>query len=237
MNGIILFLCNPHNPVGRSWSPKELELLYDVCRKNNIIVFSDEIHSDLVYAPSKHTVFASINDKAKDITVSAFGVGKSFNLAGMSISTVVITQKRLKIKFMEVYNKIHFALGSTLSHVAFTSAYTHGDIWLQELKTHLWQNFVVLEKLCEKYPQYIKITPIQATYLAWLDCRGIGKNSKQIEQFFIHKAKLGLTRGIFFSKAGSGFMRLNFAVSSVAMKKIIKQLDTALSELTQTTNI
>ncbi len=227
----LLILCNPHNPVGRSWHKDELEQLLDVCVQNNIIVFSDEIHCDLVYAPHQHSVFAGINDKAKDITISAFGVGKTFNLAGISTSTVAIQNQNLKDKFMEVYDKIHLAQGSILSHVAFETAYKYGDIWLDELKVHLWQNYLSLKNLCEKYPQYIKLTPIQATYLAWIDCRGISPNSKQIEKFFILKAKLGLSRGIFFGKSGSGFMRLNFAVSKEAMNKVITRLDTALGEL------
>ncbi len=227
----LLILCNPHNPVGRSWHKKELKELLDICIQNNIIVFSDEIHCDLVYAPHRHTVFANINGQAKDITISAFGVGKTFNLAGISASTVAIQNERLKKKFMEVYNKIHFPQGSILSCVAFETAYKYGDTWLEELKIHLWQNYISLKNLCDKYPQYIKITPIEATYLAWLDCKSIGKNSKQIESFFIDKAKLGLSRGVFFGKSGSGFMRLNFAVSTAAMAKALRQLDTALREL------
>ena len=227
----LLILCNPHNPVGRSWHKKELKELLDICIQNNIIVFNDEIHCDLVYAPHRHTVFANINEQAKDITISAFGVGKTFNLAGISASTVAIQNERLKKKFMEVYNKIHFPQGSILSCVAFETAYKYGDTWLEELKIHLWQNYISLKNLCDKYPQYIKITPIEATYLAWLDCKSIGKNSKQIESFFIDKAKLGLSRGVFFGKSGSGFMRLNFAVSTAAMAKALRQLDTALREL------
>ncbi|WP_373073323.1 PatB family C-S lyase [Sulfurimonas sp.] len=223
----MILLCSPHNPVGHVWRKDELEELLDICIQHNIVVFADEIHSDLVYKPNKHIPFASLSDKARDITVSTYGVGKTFNMAGFSISTVVITNKKLREKFQEVHKKIHFAEGTTLSHVAFEAAYKHGDLWLSELQEHLYKNYTMLKELCDKYPSLIKLTPIEATYLAWLDCKNISKSDKEIREFFINEAKLGLNSGISFGRAGSGFMRLNFGVSSAKMSKIISQLETA----------
>ncbi len=224
----LLLLCSPHNPVGRVWRKKELLEILEICLKNDIVVFADEIHSDLVYEPNIHIPFASLSQKARDITITAIGVGKTFNMAGFAISSIAIPNKDLKQRFQTVYEKNHFAQGSTLSHVAFESAYTHGKEWLEDLKIHLMQNYNDLKKLCERYPQKIKITPIEATYLAWLDCRGMGMRDKSLREFFIHEAKLGLNAGISFSKEGSGFMRLNFAVSSATMLDIIQRLDKAL---------
>ncbi len=224
----LLLLCSPHNPVGRVWRREELEEILKVCVENNIVVFSDEIHSDLVYAPNKHIPFATLSQEAKNITITAVGVGKTFNMAGFSMSSIIIENENLKKKFSKVYKQIHFAQGATLSHVAFESAYTNGDGWLKELKSHLYSNYILLKNLCLRFPHAIKITPIEATYLAWLDCRAMNLSDKKLRNFFIKEAKLGLNAGLSFGREGSGFMRLNFAVSSAKMSQIVLQLESAL---------
>ena len=224
----LLLLCSPHNPVGRVWRREELEEILNVCLEHNIIVFADEIHSDLVYAPNKHIPFASLNSQARDITITAIGVGKTFNMAGFAMSSVAIQNERLREQFKEVYDTIHFAQGSSLSHVAFEAAYTDGKVWLEDLKKHLMQNYMDLKNLCDAFPHLVKLTPIEATYLAWLDCRGMNLRDKSLRNFFVIEAKLGLNAGISFSKEGSGFMRLNFAVSSAKMSEVIQRLEKAL---------
>ncbi len=227
----LLLLCSPHNPVGRVWSRGELEEILEVCLEHNIVVFSDEIHSDLVYKPNVHVPFASLNQKARDITVTAIGVGKTFNMAGFSMSSVAIPNKNLREKFLKSYKRIHFAQGSVLSHVAFESAYTNGKEWVEDLKTHLLKNFNMLKKLCQEYPDLIKVTSIEATYLAWLDCKGMKLSDKKLRKFFVDEAKLGLNAGLSFGREGSGFMRLNFAVSSAKMLQVIKNLEKALQNI------
>ena len=225
----LLLLCNPHNPAGRSWDKDELEELLEICIKNNIVVFSDEAHCDLVYDNS-HVPFSTLN-KAKDLTISAYGIGKTFNLSGLSMSTVFIQNKLLKEKFNNIYKKFHFADGNVLSHVAFKEAYTNGEEWLKQLKAHLYSNYSLLEELCSKYPKLIKLTPIEATYLAWIDCSGMNMDDKQLNQWFINKAKLGLNPGISFGENGSLHMRLNFAVSKEKMYDIINSLDNSLKKI------
>ena len=227
-NTKLLLLCSPHNPVGRVWRQEELKEILELCLKRNIIVFADEIHSDLVYAPNKHIPFASLSERAKDITVTAIGVGKTFNMAGFAMSSVAIQNRVLREKFKEVYNRVHFAQGSVLSHVAFDAAYKHGKPWLEDLKVHLYGNYKMLQEVCEKFPRVIKVTPIEATYLAWLDCKGMGLRDKDLRTFFVKEAKLGLNAGISFGREGSGFMRLNFALSRAKMSQIINQLEKAL---------
>jgi len=227
-NTKLLLLCSPHNPVGRVWKREELESILDLCAEHNIVVFADEIHSDLVYAPHTHIPFCSLSQKAKEITVTAVGVGKTFNMAGLAMSSVYIPNKALKERFLEVYKKNHFAQGNVLSHVAFEAAYKKGERWLKELLTHLQNNFTQLQKLCETFPEQIKLTPIEGTYLAWLDCRGMDLRDKELREFFVKEAKLGLNAGISFGREGSGFMRLNFAVPSAIMSRILTQLQNAL---------
>ncbi len=225
----LLLLCSPHNPVGRAWKKEELEQVLQVCLEHNIVVFADEIHSDLVYAPNKHIPFASLSKEAREITISAIGVGKTFNMAGFAMSSVVIQNKELKERFLEVYERIHFAQGSVLSHVAFERAYSEGSAWLEDLKKHLYKNFLRLSAVCEKYG-VIRVTPIEATYLAWLDCSGMGLRDKELREFFIQEAKLGLNAGLSFGRSGSQFMRLNFAVSDDRMSQILELLESALKK-------
>ena len=224
----LLLLCSPHNPVGRVWKKEELKALGDVCLAHNIVVFSDEIHSDLVYEPHIHIPFASLSDEVANITVSAYGVGKTFNLAGFAISTVAITNKILREKYKKVYNEIHFAQGTILGHVAFETAYMYGDSWLEVLKIHLKKNIVLLEDVCKKHNDKISFIAPEGTYLAWLDCSKMSLSDKELKEFFVKNAKLGLSNGVSFSKEGSAYMRLNFAVSSEIMEQAMQQLDFAL---------
>ncbi len=224
----LLLLCSPHNPVGRVWRREELLEILKVCLENNIVVFSDEVHCDLIYKGHKHIPFASLSEDARNITMTAIGVGKTFNMAGFAISTIAIPNKELRERFQVIYERIHFAEGSVLSHVAFESAYTNGKEWIEELKEHLYTNFTDLRLLCEKYSEYIQLTPIQGTYLAWLNCRGMKISDKELRRFFVEEARLGLNAGLSFSREGSGFMRLNFAVSSAKMTVILERLEHAL---------
>lgn len=224
----LLLLCNPGNPVSRAWNKKELAEVLDICIKNNIIVFSDEVHCDLVYEPNKHTAFSTL-EGASEITLSTYGIGKTFNLSGLTLASIFIQNKTIKNKFLKVYNKYHYGDGNILSHIAFESAYTNGHKWLSEVKVHLNENCKELVKVINKYPSIIKMCKVEATYLAWLDCSGMKISDKKINNFFIKEAKLGLNRGIFFGNNGRGHVRLNFAVSKEKMTKILLQLDNALA--------
>lgn len=224
----LLLLCSPHNPVGRVWRREELEQILELCLAHNIVVFSDEIHSDLVYAPNVHIPFASLSDKARAITITAIGVGKTFNMAGFAISSVAMPNEELRERFKKVYDLSHFAFGSSLSHVAFEAAYKNGEEWLDELKKHLYNNYEMLRGLCDEFGELIKLTPIEGTYLAWLDCRGMGLKDRELREFFVHKVGIGLSAGVSFGREGSGFMRLNFAIASDKMSQVIEQLEKAI---------
>jgi cystathionine beta-lyase len=224
----LLLLCSPHNPVGRVWKREELEAIADLCYERGVVVFADEIHSDLVYKPNRHTPFASLSPKARAISLSAIGVGKTFNMAGFAMSSVAVPDATLRKQFGSAYERVHFAQGSVLSHIAFEAAYKEGDAWLEALKVHLYKNYSDLCVMLEKYSECIKVTPIEGTYLAWLDCRGMGLRDKELRSWFVKEAKLGLNAGIAFGREGSGFMRLNFAVPSDTMREIIDRLQKAL---------
>jgi len=226
----LLLLCSPHNPVGRVWRKEELLAIAEVCKEHNIVVFADEIHCDLVYAPNKHTPFASLNETARNISLTAIGVGKTFNMAGFAMSSVAVPNALLREQFKKAYERVHFAQGASLSHVAFEAAYTEGEAWVDALRQHLFRNYQLLKASLEKYGDFIKVTPIEGTYLAWLNCRGMGLRERELREFFIYEAKLGLGAGISFGKEGAGFMRLNFAVASDTMAEIVQRLEKALGE-------
>ena len=224
----LLLLCSPHNPVGRVWREEELRALAELCYENGITVFADEIHCDLVYKPNKHIPFASLSHRARDISLTAIGVGKTFNMAGFAMSSVAVPNAALREQFHKAYERVHFAQGAVLSHVAFETAYREGEAWLEALLQHLQKNYAMLAELSRNYANLIKLTPIEGTYLAWLDCRDMGLKDKALREWFVQEAKLGLNAGLSFGREGSGFMRLNFAVPSDTMQEIIKRLENAL---------
>jgi cystathionine beta-lyase len=224
----LLILCSPHNPVGRVWSKEELTQLANICLENNIKIFSDEIHSDLVYKDFKHTPIASISKEIENITLTALGVGKTFNLAGVATSTVVIPNKKMKEKFKKVYYGFHLADGNIVGHISFTSAYKKGKAWRDGLMDHLQNNIDKLNIMLEKHQDKITMKKPEGTYLVWLNCKKMDLSDKELREFFIKEAKLGLSPGVSFGKEGTGYMRLNIAVPKAQMQIAINRIDKAL---------
>ncbi len=225
----LLLLCSPHNPVGRVWSREELLALGEICVENDIKVFADEIHSDLIFDGYKHTPFGSLSETIRDISITAIGPGKTFNLAGLSVSTLVIANEKMRQDFEKVYKAVHFAEGTVFGHVAFESAYREGDIWVDELMQYLTCNITLLEDILQEHANTLTCKHPQGTYLLWLDCRGFGLSDKALRELFIQKAKLGLSWGTSFGKEGSGFVRLNCAVPHAVMQEAVQRLHQALS--------
>ncbi len=226
----LLLLCSPHNPVGRVWRRDELEALAEICLEHNIKVVADEIHSDLVYAPHRHIPFATLSDEVAEITLTAIGPGKTFNTAGLAISTVVVQNEQMRAAFSDAYERIHFAQGNVFAHVGLEAAYREGEQWLEELLIHLQRNIEKLTELATRHRDKIRFIPPQGTYLAWLDCSGLGLGSSELKRFFIEDAALGLSPGVSFGKEGKGYMRLNFAVPGPVMDDAIAHLEMALSD-------
>jgi cystathionine beta-lyase len=225
----MLLLCSPHNPVGRVWSTEELTQLGEFCLRNAIVIVSDEIHCDLVYDNYKHIPMASISETIANQTVTFMGTGKTFNMAGFSISTVCIASEYLRKKFELETKKVHWGDGALLSHVAFEAAYLQGGVWQDELMKHLRDN---RQRLMEFFaPTPIKMTTAEATYLAWLDCRALGMGDKQLREFFVQRCELGLSAGLSFGREGSGFMRLNFAISREALERALQKIQRGLDGL------
>lgn len=223
----LLLFCSPHNPIGRVWSADELLALGRWCLKNGIRIISDEIHSDIVYPPYTHIPLATLSSELLDNTITLIGPGKTFNMAGFSISTVCIADETIRKEYLQEAHRIHTGEGSVLSHVAFEAAYSEGGVWHQKLLEHLHSNIRMIEEWITHYPQ-IRFYPPEGTYLAWFDCRGLGFGDRELRAFFVEKAHLGLSPGLSFGKEGSGFMRLNFAVPSAVLADALEKLGRAL---------
>ncbi len=223
----LLLLCSPHNPIGRVWSREELEVLGTLCCEHGIRIISDEIHCDLVYAPHCHIPTASLSEAVKNHTVMLIGPGKTFNMAGFSISTVCIPSPDLRALYDEERKRVHWGEGAALSHVAFEAAYNQGTHWHRGLMEHLAHNAALIEAWAAGEERIVYHQP-EATYLAWLDCRALGLGDRELREFFVREAGLGLSPGLSFGKEGSGFMRLNFAVASSVLENALERLGRAL---------
>jgi cysteine-S-conjugate beta-lyase len=226
----LLMLCNPHNPVGRAWTKDELTQLAEICIKNNILILSDEIHCDLVLPPHKHVILASLSETIASLTITTVAPSKTFNLAGMATSTVIISNPELKRKYDKILEQVHVGLGNLFGNVATEAAYTHGDDWLDQMLDYLKGNARFVCDYLETFLPQIKPIPLEATYLLWLDCKHTGfESDEQLKDFMIQKAGLALSEGVSFGMGGEGFMRMNLACPRAtlqkALEKIVKAFD------------
>jgi cystathionine beta-lyase len=227
----MIILSNPHNPVGRAWSKEELEKLVDICEAKNILIVSDEIHSDLVFNPHKHIPLASISEKAKHRTITFMAASKTFNIAGLSTAYVIIQNRGIRKQFDQALEAYHLFLGNIFGNVATEAAYREGEEWMSQMKSYIESNMdFVIDYLNKHLPQ-IKCKKPEATYLMWLDFRNLKMGDDSLNQFLIEKAGLGLNRGDSFGEAGSGFMRLNVACPRATVEKAMEQLKEAISKM------
>jgi cystathionine beta-lyase len=226
----LLLLCHPHNPVGRVWSPSELRELADICLENNIVILSDEIHSDLVFQPHVHTPLCTLGDEIDAITVTCVAASKTFNIAGLSSSVVVISDEKLRDKFSHEVQKGHLHMGNIFGNVAMEAAYSQGADWLEQLLTYLKGNAALLTAYAAENLPGIRVRSPEATYLAWLDMRSLGMNSKALRDFMIREARIGCNDGPGFGPGGTGFQRLNFACPRSTLENALHQLKMALGK-------
>lgn len=220
----MFFFCHPHNPVGRVWSREELEQLANLCVRYNVLVISDEVHSDLILFGNGHIPLASLGKEIADLSITCVAPSKTFNLAGLYTSAVIIPNPGLYKKYERILDVVHVGGGSLFGQVAMEAAYTHGDDWLNQLIVYLEKNFQMLTSLLETSIPEITISPLQATYLTWLDFSFLGKNDTELKEFIIHKAGLGLNDGPMFGPGGEQHQRLNIATPAKVLKEGIARL-------------
>jgi len=227
----MIIISNPHNPVGRVWSSEELNHLAEICIEKNIIIISDEIHCDLTLPGFIHTPMASLSEKIASRTVTLVAPSKTFNLAGLSTSSVIIPDPDLRKSFIRVVDNLHIGSGNIFGTVASIAAYTHGEKWLGELMHYIDDNVEYVSEYCKNMiPEIIPVKP-EATYMIWLDCRKFQMQGKELQNFFIHKAGVGMNEGSAFGPGGEGFMRMNVGTTHNTVIKAMEQIEKAVSEL------
>ncbi|MDF2934033.1 MAG: cystathionine beta-lyase [Chryseobacterium sp.] len=221
----MLLTSNPHNPVGRVWAKSELEKIAEICSKYDVIVVSDEIHADLVFGDHKHIPFASIASDYNVLSVTCGSPCKTFNLSGLPISYIISQDEKILKqinKTLEIQETIY---PNPIAVDALISAYTKGKNWLDELKIYLWNNYQFLLNFCKENLPEIKVIPLQATYLVWLDCSFFNKTSDELSKILLDNEKLWLNSGTMYGKAGEGFLRINIACPREILIEGLKRLE------------
>ncbi len=219
----LLLLSSPHNPVGRCWQKEDLEQLAGICIRNDVLILSDEIHGDLILPGFKHTPTASISEEIAEHTITCIAPSKTFNLAGLATSSVIISNKELRESFANALERIHITNGNIFGTVASMAGYHHGDVWLDELMQYIRDNFEFLKESLEKF-ETLDVAPLEATYLAWIDFRKTGLKDKEIKDKLIHEAGLGLSHGPLFGTGGEGFQRMNLAAPLSVIEEAVERL-------------
>jgi cystathionine beta-lyase len=207
----ILLLSSPHNPVGRCWTKTELETVSEICLKNDVLIISDEIHNDLIMPGYKHIPMATISEQTAQNTVTFIAPSKTFNLAGLFTSSVIIQNMQLLEKFDKKLESLHLVHGNLFGYLASTVAYQKGAAWLDQLIEYVQGNFDYLAAFIDDELSQLKMSNPEATYLAWVDFNGTGFSDDELNDILIKKAKSGFSRGSTFGKGGEGFMRINVA--------------------------
>ncbi|HVU38587.1 MAG TPA: PatB family C-S lyase [Opitutales bacterium] len=221
----IFILCSPHNPIGRAWSRAELAEVAQFCAKHNLVLVSDEIHCDLMLdVAAPHTVTASLGAEVEAITITQMAASKTYNLPGLACAFSIIADPKLRAAFT------HAAAGLVTEINAFgyagtIAAFRHGEPWRRELIAYLRANRDFLYDFAGQHLAPLKLLPMQATYLAWLDARALGVEN--LQKFF-EDAGVGLSPGHIFGDAGRGWVRLNFGCPRATLEEALKRLEKTL---------
>ena len=224
----LLLLCNPHNPVGRLWTREELARLADICLKNDVLIVSDDIHCDLVRDPSAYIPLSTVNSDERIITCTA--ASKTFNLAGLQISNIVINDPKIRELWEEeIVGRCGIMGVGTMGIVATRAAYTQGQPWLDQVNAYISDNLHYVEQfVAERLPKARYRVP-EGTYFAWIDFREYGFSAEQLEEAMVFRAKVALDEGHIFGDEGSGFERINVACPRSILRDCLERMEKALS--------
>ncbi len=227
-NKVKLFLlCNPHNPVGRVWTREELIRLGDICVKHDVIVASDEIHEDFVFA-GKHQVFAGLKEEYEDRCIVCTSPSKTFNLATMVLSNIFIPNSDLRKRFRKQLDAAGISQLGVMGLIACETAYSKGEEWYLTMLEYVRGNIAFVKKYVAQNLPGVTMTEHEGTYLVWLDFSGTGLSDAEIEDRIVHKAKLWLDGGTMFGESGKGFQRINVACPRSMLEEAMERLKEAL---------
>ncbi len=219
----LLLFCNPQNPSGRVWKKQELERLAAICKKHNVIIVSDEIHSDIIYPENKHTSILSIKDAISN-SIVAHSIGKTFNTSGLNASFVLIHNNDMRVQFRQIAERSHTSdinlLGKTAMEVLFSP---RGQIYKNALISYLAANQEIILTQLQKISG-IEPMVAESTFLSWINFNGTGLNHTEIMNKLVNDAGLGLGGGLFYGPIGKGWFRLNFAVTKSKLKEALDKM-------------
>jgi cystathionine beta-lyase len=224
----VAILCSPHNPVGRIWSPKELRRFGEICVQNNVLVVADEIHGDLVFPENTFTPYAMANEMLMENAVICTAPSKTFNLAGLQTSNIIIPHERIRKKFQSALQANGIFGINPFGMVACRTAYNQGEEWLDRLKTYLNGNLVAMIDLFNREIPYVPVIKPDGTYLVWFDCRELGLDNELLRDLMLNKARVFLDEGYIFGSEGSGFERINIACPRSVLMEALQRIVTAI---------
>jgi cystathionine beta-lyase len=224
----MLFLCNPHNPVGRVWSKTELAQLGSICRKNGVVVVSDEIHADITFQDHTYTPFASISGAKEQNSITCLSPAKSFNIAACCGAFTVVPDENRRNVFGAENSRLTVNKNNAFASVAMEAAYEDGGPWLDAAIAYIEGNLSLVRARLSDIPEVSLIEP-EGTFLLWLDFRNLGLQPDELTQFLRREAGWAITRGIAFGDSGTGFGRLNIACPRARLEKALDRLVQALS--------
>lgn len=227
----MIILCSPHNPVGRVWDEEELNKLSEMCIKNDVLLISDEIHADIVYGDNKHLPIAGRFAEMKKRTITCMAPSKTFNIAGLSSSFIIIPDEKLRAAFNSKVNSLFIGGANVFGLAAMEATYTYGQEWLDELLVYLEKNAEFAVKYIEENIPQIKTTKPEGTYLMWLDFSSLNITHEELKSLLINKAKVGLNSGLDFGEEGNGHMRLNIACPREILKKGLDGIAQAINSI------
>lgn len=227
----VFILCNPHNPGGITWDRETLQRLADFCYEHHLIVISDEIHADMAIFGHKHIPFASVSDKAREISITFQAPSKTFNIAGIVSSYSIIPNEDIRRKFYGWLSANELDEPTIFSPIATIAAFRHGEEYRQQMLAYIEENIRFVEDFCREHIPGIRPLRPQASFLVWLNCRDLHLNHEQLLDLFIDKAHLALNDGKMFGPGGEGFMRLNVASPRMIIRQALEQLAEAVGNL------
>lgn len=220
----MFILCSPHNPGGRVWTKQELQRISEICLAHNVLVVSDEIHSDITFGSNVHTVYGSLSEQALKNSIICTAPSKSFNLAGLQFSNIFIADEKLRKAFSEELDKTGYDEPSVFGIVAATAAYSEGADWFDSVKSYIWENILFAKKYIEENASQIKVLVPEGTYLLWLDFSKTGLSDSEINDRVLNKAKVWLDSGSMFGKEGEKFQRINCATPRIILEDALKRI-------------
>lgn len=227
-NGGVLIFANPHNPSGRMWSKEELQKVAEISKRKNLLVISDEIHADMALWGNKHVPFATVSDDAAQNSITFCAPSKTFNIPGIVSSFSVIPNKDIRDRFYGWLEASEFNAAPMMSPIATIAAYRKGDEWRKEMLAYIEDNIRFVEDYCEKNIPGVRALRPEASFLVWLDCRGLGLSHDELVDLFVNKARVALNDGAMFGKEGDGLMRLNVASPRSVMEEVMNRIKEAV---------